>query len=111
MMQWVTYVSLGLVLIVSTAHGEEDAIVANRKYAYRVDSYKLKLNCYINVVLIFCDSTLFLSAVSSNEAKITRSKGRLDNVDCRFKFRIFQPLCTRRVPVPGRHVCFTGCCV
>jgi hypothetical protein len=27
MMQWVTYVSLGLVLIVSTAHGEDDAYV------------------------------------------------------------------------------------
>ena len=37
MMQWVTYVSLGLVLIVSTARGEEDAIVddvANCEYIH-----------------------------------------------------------------------------
>jgi hypothetical protein len=46
MMQWVTYVSLGLVLIVSTARGEDDVgDVASCKYGHSITSWKLELNC------------------------------------------------------------------
>jgi hypothetical protein len=43
MMQWVTYVSLGLVLIVSTAHGEEDAIVDNVATGENVYFFQLEI--------------------------------------------------------------------
>jgi hypothetical protein len=49
MMQWVTYVSLGLVLIVSTTHGEEDAIVDDVANSEYVHCYQLEIG-----IKLFC---------------------------------------------------------
>jgi hypothetical protein len=43
MMQWVTYVNLGLVLIVSTTHGEEDASIDDVTSCEYVRCYQLEI--------------------------------------------------------------------
>jgi hypothetical protein len=84
MMQWVTYVILGLVLIVSTARGEDDVgDVASGEYGHSNTSWKLDLNCVYyrcNEFFFKKYSALSQLSLSVNGAKTTRSKDQLTDV-------------------------------